>query len=383
MSDTQLKIYFGDRAATKEELGYVEEIVVDQEIDAIWQATMKVSLCIDEKGHWRHQASEFGEPFSRIRVEIKTGNQPSTALIDGPIASVDSKLDSQPGRSTVSLVVRDDSVKLNREDRTITYSPPKTDEQIVREVFERHTDVIGETDVVTPPDDAPREVFQRASDYVFLRQLAVAHHFHAYVLPGQTRGKSKGCFRSFPDSTSTDHPPLILTGPNRNLMAASVSDDSEGPERTRSRTLQTSDVQIQTVDTTYDDLHFIRDFPAVPEDAAAIRYVPPQKQDRDDPGARAHAQQSSRSYSIRLQAHVIPCYPAVLMPYIRVPVQAGNLGYSGDWVIRKVTHRITPSVYAQELAAVTDSVSRTDGQATAGTGGFGLSLSFSASISIF
>ena len=45
------------------------------------------------------------------------------------------------------------------------------------------------------------------------------------------------------------------------------------------------------------------------------------------------------------------CYAAVLTPYSKVRVDAGATPYSGDYLITKVVHRITPSLYTQEFEA--------------------------------
>ena len=42
---------------------------------------------------------------------------------------------------------------------------------------------------------------------------------------------------------------------------------------------------------------------------------------------------------------------AVLTPYNKVRVDAGATPYSGDYLITKVVHRITPSLYSQEIEA--------------------------------
>jgi len=44
------RVYFGDRAATTEELSRIEEIVVEQEMDMAWEAHVRLYLCTDENG---------------------------------------------------------------------------------------------------------------------------------------------------------------------------------------------------------------------------------------------------------------------------------------------------------------------------------------------
>lgn len=358
MSEAAFRVYFGTQAATAEDLRRIERIVVHQERDAIWQARIRMSLCLDAQGSWLHNARDILAPLSRIRIELKVSDT-FVPLIDGLVSGYDSGLDAQPGRSHVTVVVRDDSVMLHREDRSARYEQ-KTDREIVEEVFGRHRDVLDPSDEIgTLTGDSPRDAFQRDSDLVFLQQLGKAYNMHAYVLPTAQIGKSKAHFMGVPREASTDHPPLVLLGTGRNLSHASIEEDSESPERSRTTTLRISDGQLVPYESTYSDAALMRELPPVPEDTSAIRNVAPADSDREDPSTRARAQTERRSYNVKLTGRVVPCYPAVLAPYLKVQVQGANSVYSGDWVIHKVTHQITPSVYVQEFVAKSNALSRT------------------------
>jgi hypothetical protein len=73
----------------------------------------------------------------------------------------------------------------------------------------------------------------------------------------------------------------------------------------------------------------------------------------------------------------------VLAPYERVEVQAGPHAQSGAWLLTKVTHRITPSVYTQEFQAKADSKEDPTVAPEQAAKPGGLSFQFSASLSIF
>ena len=74
---------------------------------------------------------------------------------------------------------------------------------------------------------------------------------------------------------------------------------------------------------------------------------------------------------------------AVLSPYNKVRVDAGATPYSGDYLITKVVHRITPSLYSQQIEAKADSVTEVSSAQVAEALGGGLSISVSASVGIF
>ena len=379
MPDFGFRVYFGDRPATEEELGRIEEIVVEQEMDMAWEARLRFYLCTDENGRLCHGAEEFAQPFSRVRVEIGAGSA-FTALIDGPVAGYDTALDSQPGRSSVSIVVRDDSVLMNREERSTVYEN-RSDDAIAREVFGEFPEIASTR--IESPGGARPSVVQRGTAIQFLRELARPHEYHAYVTPGDSPGQSVGCF--LPDPAEPGMlPPLVLLGADRNLAEISVAEESEGPELSRAHTLRIADQEVVTAEISMQDLALMRPLPPL-DSAPATRLVPPEENDREDVDQRARGQARRRSYAFRVTGKVVPgCYGGILAPYERIAVRAGSTGLSGDWLLTKVTHTITPDLYTQEFEAKADSREEPEAAAAGALAGAGgLSVEFSASLSIF
>lgn len=381
MPETAYRLYFGARPATQEELDRIEEIVVEQEMDMVWQARIRLFLCLDESGHWRHQANEFAQPFSRVRVAIKIGDGALVPLIDGPVAGYNTALDSQPGRSSVTLIVRDDTVFMNREEYSGAPFENRTDDDIAEEVFRRFPQ-IADTRVQSP--GAARPVTVRSGTPIqFLRELAAPYHYHAYVLPGERAGSSIGCFLPDPRGAGI-LPALTLLGSERNLADVNVTENAEGPARTQARSLRISDQQIVSAETSVQDLTLMRPLPPLAADLVARRRLAPEDNDREDPQGRTEGQTRRDSYAYTLNAKVVPgCYAGVLTPYQKVSLHAGDLRFSGDCLLTKVTHRLTPSLYTQEFEAKIDSASETAGAAAGAGAATGLSVDFSASISIF
>jgi len=66
-----------------------------------------------------------------------------------------------------------------------------------------------------------------------------------------------------------------------------------------------------------------------------------------------------------------------------VRVDAGATPSSGEYLITKVVHRITPSLYSQQLEAKADSVTEVSGANVAEALGGGLQVSVSVSGGIF
>lgn len=381
MTEQRFRVWFGADAASEDQLRRIEEIEVTQEMDAFWEARLRMVLCLDARGAWLHWPGETQEPFSRVRIELDIGDGRFTPLIDGPLVSIDAALDSQPGRSTATLVVRDDSAFLNRDEEAEAPFEHRKASEIASELFGRFAQ-IAETRL-DATEASPETTTRRGTVLQFLRELATANDRHAYVLPGDESGASIGCFLADP-TDAADLPPLVMIGDGRNLANASITQDPDGGERTHAQVLRLDDQGVTTFATSAADLGLMRNLPALPADLTPRRMLPPAEATGEDPTAAATARARRSGYVFHLASQVIPgCYAAVLSPYRKVRLDAGATPYSGDYLITRVVHRITPSLYTQELEAKADSVSEVSGAAVAEALGGGLQLSVSASVGIF
>lgn len=381
MGDTRFRVWFGERAASEEELARFEQIEVTQEMDAIWQAELRLAMCLDASGTWLHWPGESAAPFSRVRVEIDIGNGRFAPLIDGPLVGIDAALDALPGRSTASMIVRDDSAFLNRDEDSEPPFENRSDSQIAEELFGRFGQ-IGSTRI-DATNQTHESVTRRVSVLQFLRARAAQADRHACVLPGDSPGKSIGCFIADPEGPD-DLPPLVMIGEARNLADARIVEDPDGAEVTVVRSLRVSDQGVTTFEAGAADLGLMRDLPAVPANLTPRRVLDPADNLLENPETVARARARRRGYVYKLSSQVIPgCYGAVLAPYLKVRVDAGRTPYSGDYLVTKVVHRITPSVYTQSLEAKSNSVTAVDAAAVAEALGGGLQLSVSASVGVF
>jgi hypothetical protein len=351
MSD-QFRMFFGDRLATEDELAHVEEITVEQDTDMAWQATVKLFLCLDERGNWAHAQDEFLQSFRRVRVELQLGERAWVPLIDGPIVGRNTDVDPQPGRSNMTLTIHDDSVFLNRE-AAVDVRDDRSDDDVARELY-RQVPSIAEQRIETPPpptDRVPPARVRRGTAIQQLRDLARRHEFHAFVLPGTQPGQSIGCFLPDP-TTSAGLPDLVLLGSDRNLSTLQVTEEAQTPTRFRARTLSISDKQIVSRTSRFQDLTLLGPQPTQPENQTGTQVLDPHSNNEDDPDRAVQAATRRASYSLRATGRVIPgCYQAVLQPYQLVTIRAGTTALSGDFLVTKATHRITPSIYTQEFTA--------------------------------
>jgi hypothetical protein len=381
MATQRFRVWFGDRAASADELGRIEEIEVTQEMDAFWEARLRMALCLDANGAWLHWPGEKASAFSRVRVELDIGGGRFAPLIDGPLVSIDAGLDALPGRSTATVVVRDDSAFMNRDEEIEPPFEHRSASQIAEEMFGRFEQI--QDTRIDATDAAPETTTRRGTVLQFLRELGQANDRHAYVLPGEEPGASIGCFLPDPEGTA-GLPPLVLVGDGRNLANASVTEDPDGGERTQAAVLRVDDQGVTSFETSAEDLGLMRNLPAQPADLTPRRLLDPTDNTREDPAAAATAQARRNGYVYKLTSQVIPgCYGTLLSPYQKVRVDAGATPYSGEYLITKVVHRITASVHTQELEAKADSATEVSGAAVAEALGGGLKLAVSAGGGIF
>lgn len=383
MSGTAFRAWFGNAEASADDLARIEEIEVTQEIDKFWEARVRTSICLDAQGRWQHGPDAVAKaPFTRMRVEIDPGNGSFVPLIDGPISNFESRLDSQPGRSSATFVVRDDSVFLDRDEDTEVFRDLKHSE--IAEQVMRRIEQIAETRVDPPTTATYPAVTRRGTLLMLLVRLARANARRVYVLPGATPGKSIGCFLPDPEQPDAALPPLRLIGDDRNLGDATITEDSEAPERSRGSVLRLADGSLASFEANAADLRIDGDRPAVPAEQTAKRLLAPADALADEltEAATARARESACAY--RLSANVIAgCFGAVLTPGVKVRVECGSTPYSGNYLITKVVHRITPSLYSQSFEAKSDGSTEVAAAPVAEAPGGGLSVSFSASVGVF
>ncbi len=362
MADIFYILYFDNRPASREQLDLIEEIMVEQEIDMAWEARLMIPVCLDDQGNWQGEERDFMQSFRRIRVEVKVGDRPFAPLIDGPVASTENRRDSEPGRSSVTLVVHDDSVFLNREERVARFDE-QADHEIAEQLF-RQTTQIASTDIERtprPPSSAQQSVVQRGTAIQILKALARRQGMHAYVLPGDQPGQSVGVFRSLP-ARPTGLRPLILNGQERNVSTFSVNDNSQRPARFRSSTLSIRDRTVTTRTSRLADIDLLGDQTGYQRESdTADQLLPAGLGESVDPDQAVSAEAGRSSYSFDATGSIIgSCYGSVLRPYQVVTVQGGNSRASGDYVISRVSHHLSRSFYSQEFGLRRNAVSQSE-----------------------
>ena len=362
--ETSYRLFFNNEPATCDQLDRVDSITVEQEVDLAWHARLEIPICIDAQGRWTGMDENFMRPWSsRVRIEVSNRGNAYIPIIDGPVIGVSAGMRFEPGQSTLTLTVQDDSVYLDRDDQHFTHDEGESISNFIEETLQlpeqiSRAEVDPEVDQGQGDSPAIRE---NGTAMQVLQCLARQYSRHVYVLPGERPGESVAYFQRLPQESnggqrSNGLPPLILLGEEANMTEFNVDKDATRPAQ-----FATSGVNVTDKNTFSSDASF-RDHeqeslgdrsPLSREHEPASRLLthrPCQFLDSDQVVA-THAEQSG--FALRATGQALEgCYSGVLQPYRLVTVRAGGTGYGGSWVINRVTHTLTRSNYSQSFALI-------------------------------
>lgn len=351
----EFKIIYGETPATREQLDAIEEIVVEQEIGRAWQARIKIPVCIADDGSWGGENDAAYAATARVRIEARIGDEsPFVPLIDGRIMTRDPGMSSEPGASTLTLTVEDDTTLLHRAPTSEGFAGMSASD-IANSIYS--TSNLGgnvEVEETGAPPNPNAVVQQNGTAMQILRSLMRRHpDFYAYVLPGSETGKSDCFFKRLPLVADPALPALFLTGANRNISGFNIQHNSNGAATYEGDSLDLDDLSARSGSSASSDVPPPAGEPATLVDPAnsRVRRLPPGSSDLADMSETAAGAADSASYTIRAEGSVLPqCYPAILSPYKRIGVRVSNSRYSTDYVIFKVTHTLGRSEYTQSFS---------------------------------
>jgi hypothetical protein len=364
MGDVRYRIYLDDKPASKDQLDQIEDITVSQAVETTWEARLMVPICTDDKGNWGGVDDGFLAEFKRLRIELDPGDGKFVALIDGPIVGADRAMSSEPGESTHTVVVMDDSVFLNREESIFVFKkkPPHAVADLIFTGVEQIAETDIERDTQDSTDGQRRIQVERGTEMQVLRKLGKAHGKLAYVLPGKKPGKSIGVFKQL--ATKKDGlPDLVLLGADRNVATFNATRNHMSPATVEAQTLSVKDKTIKKASMSSRDIDLLGQLPAMKSVAhEAKRIVPPGKDGVADPKASVLAAARKLSYGFKASGSVMgDCYQAVLSPYRVVTVKGVDATQSGDYTIESVDHKLGRSAYEQTFSLIRNAQSEKGG----------------------
>lgn len=361
MATIEYTVFFDNQQASQELLDKIDEVKVTQQVDQAWEARLRLPVCVNNDGRWEGEQETWMRAYNRVRIEVKIGEAAPVALIDGPVIGFEGERSTYPGKSIVTVVVHDDTAFLNRADELAFYQTG-SDSDIARQIFSQARDIQGPIDidaVPAQPDNPSAVVAQRGTKIQILRSLAARHRrWHAYVLPGRTAGQSIRSFKKYP-TRSDGLPALVLLGPNRNLSSFNATNNNSQPRDVTASTLEIKNKNIVTKSASYSDAALVGGEAADKANRKRSTYrLPPGQNDSVDLASAVQGEVDRASYSINANGSVIPfCYTSVLSPYRAVDIVISDNPYSSTYILTKVVHNLTRSVYTQEFTAISNSTS--------------------------
>jgi len=377
----EYSIMFGDRSVDLEELDNISDVTIEQTLDMIWEAKVTMSINMDEKGLWNIENKEFAYPQSRFRFEVKRGNS-FVVLIDGPIVNIDADMNSEPGQSSMTLTIYDDSILLDNKQEFLHYHNKK-DSEIALEIYKKAvTDKILDSFEIEDTKSQPQTINFRGTRMQLLRKLAKRNGMHAYVIPGKISGKSIGLFKPYPKKPSgfTD---LVLTGEKRNIEKFKVNIDSLKPSIGQGAYLNPQDNTIEDFSHEDEKCDLLGDMPVIsnikkligqitspqlipqqviPNDVIQpnLIMIHPNSSLGDDMQQRIKAEACESRYAIKGTGKVLrtTCFPDILTPSNMIAVQGINGPYCGNYIITKVSHNISRSSHTQSFTVIRNAFSK-------------------------
>lgn len=350
MALAEFRLFFNNAAATDAQLDLIREIRVDQAVGMASEAELEIDLTLDDQGYWSGIEEDFVQPFARVRVEVKLGDDGEfVPLIDGPIVAQRFELGAAPGDSDLLLTVHDDSVQLSQEEKVELFENMEAHD-IASRLF---TDVGLTPEVESTPaagSEYTRYVVQRGSAMQLLRELARRHGRFVYVKPGPAPGQSIGVFAA-PQLTPGDTPGLLLLGAERNIHKFTVQFDALRPFKAEAGGVKLSDKSILTSSVTVpdetalgdDDVHTV-----LAPSAVSLLARTREEQNDLDAATAAAVNLSAFAYTANCEIDAND-YDTVLSPH-RIVSVAGAGGYlSGNYLISRVQHTINDGTYKQTL----------------------------------
>lgn len=362
-----LRLYFDSQPASEEQVDLFREIRVDQAIGLACEAELDIDLALDDTGLWSTIEDEFAQPFRRIRIEVKIGEDGEfSALIDGPIVAQRFELASGPGESLLTLVVHDDSVLLNQVESVAVFED-QTPDQIAQTLIS-DGGLTAQVDTVPAAGSSyTRYVVQRGTAMQLLLDLARRHGMMAYVKPGQTPGQSIAVFAR-PSMVRGEAGELLLIGEERNINKFSVQLDALLPTAVKGGDVQLSDNTLLSTEADSASLTALGDNPVHSVlSTPAVSLLDGAREEQNDLDDASAATVDASSFAFTASTEIdANDYDHVLSPYQVIGV-AGPGGYlAGDYLISRVQHVISDSGYKQNLTL------KRNARAAGSSGGGGL-----------
>jgi len=340
---TRLLFWVGATVPTppsSEVIDAVSQVEVTQDETAGNGFQVQLSLAPDEAGDYRTLSDGALALGNRVWIAVLLGVTPE-ALIDGIITHQQVTPAPEGGGATLTVTGRDVTVMLDLEEKTAKYEN-QPDFVIVTQILARYAQY-GLVPAVTPTTDVPivlqRTPWQTDTDLQFIRRLAQRNGYVFHVDP-TTIGVNTAYFGP-PVRAAAPQPALTVgMGPDANVASLHFTVDALAPVKAEVRILEPLSktvIPIPSVPST-------RLPPFTMNPVPARRTVVQRNAAKWNPAQAANASASAVSLApeaVSAEGEVdFERYGGVLRARRSVGVRGVGLDMSGQYWIRRVTHKI-------------------------------------------
>ncbi len=349
MAKAQYRVYFDNAPASPEQLALLGEIRIDQGMGVAAEAQIELAIGTDSAGRWSVIEESYAQAFVRVRIEVQVAEADFLPLIDGLIVGSHYEMMADPDHSRMTLVVHDDSVQLDRDEKVVLFED-MAPHDIASTLF-AGVGLMADVDVVAGAGSAlQRAVVQRGTDMQLLLDLARRHGMFAYVRPGSTPGASVGVFKR-PQFDAVALPEIRLLGNDRNVSSFPAEFDALRPIRARAGSVALADKRVLTSSIDAGSLAALGDRATHDITQPAITLLTGTREEQADLDAATAAVVNLSSWAYAAQGELdADHYAGVLQPYRLVRVR-GIGGYlSGDYLVGRVMHVLTDQGYRQRFS---------------------------------
>jgi hypothetical protein len=296
------------------------------------------------------------KPFSRVILLVTMGVIPHV-LMDGIITNQQLNPSNESGGSTLTLTGEDVSVMMDRQERNVEH-PAQSEVIIATKIIGQYAQYGLIPMVIPPPSvDVPTPVeripTQQETDLSYLQTLARRHNYVFYVSPGPAPGTNIAYWGPLVRQ-GVPQPALSYNlGPNSNIESLNFQNDALSP------TGVSGQVQDRLTNLTLPIFSFSSLLPALsgnPPDLSNLLTAGQQVfrangQNAVQAFAQAQAQADASTRDVVTAEGELNAlrYGGVLQARSLVGLRGVGLSYSGNYYVKKVTHKITHEAYKQSF----------------------------------
>lgn len=338
---------------------YPDVTRVEVELDDDLAALVRIELTVhrDRNGAWTHLDDERLRPWRPVAVHVGIG-EGVEPLMSGYLTHAHTVFDIDVERCRLELWGMDRSVALDREQRHLDW-PERSDGDIARAIFAEHGLEARVEDPDPARDAVVSTVMQRETDMAFLRRLARRRGYECYV-EGDV-----GHFHPVPAAPEIQPLLAVHFGDRTTVEWLTLAVDALAPAEVGAAVLDRAEKTV---------ISHVADTAATPPlgrsavpDLLPAR-VPPARVHRhhdvpvDEPDLRARTQAAADRTRWFVTGEGVldgERYGTLLRP--RQPVTITGIGetHSGVYVVRHVTHTLTPAGHEQHFRVERDGIGLT------------------------